>query len=394
MCEALRRAGARPELIDVSLRPHAFEGATISGRKLAEAAGSTWEALAGMDRARAAEILIAGGRKVVTEFVASGKISGAIGVGGANGTTLACGIMRSFPPLFPKVMVTPVAATPAVQWYVAESDIVMFPSIGDMSLNRITRAVIENAARAIVAMASGWAEGAGLAAKKTPLVAVSSFGGTAGCVQGVEARLKAAGFEVILFHASGPGGRALESLARRGELAGVVDVTTHELVDLLVGGVYSAGEERLRGAASACLPQVVVPGALDHANFWAGMVPERFRGREFFLYNPQNILMRTNAEEFEALGKLMAERLNQARGPFIVLIPKGGFSDHTRRTTHDLEGRALGPWHQPETDAIFARSLRTHLKKGDLRELGLHINDPAFAEACARAFLELMESLG
>ncbi|MBI4610357.1 MAG: Tm-1-like ATP-binding domain-containing protein [Candidatus Rokubacteria bacterium] len=390
LCEALRRAGARPELIDISLRPHAVEGAAVPGRELAQAAGSTWEALAGLDRARAAEIVIAGGRKVVTELVASGKISGAVGIGGANGTTVACGIMRSLPPLFPKVMVTPVAATAAVQWYVAESDIVMFPSIGDVSLNRITRAVIENAARAVVAMARGRAEESGAAARKTPLVAVSSFGGTAGCVQGVAERLKAAGFEVILFHASGPGGRALESLARRGELAGVVDVTTHELVDLVVGGVYSAGEERLRGAAEAGLPQVVVPGALDHANFWAGMVPERFRGREFFLFNPHNILMRTNAEEFEALGKLMAERLNQAQGPFIVLIPARGFSEHTRRTTHDLEGRPRGPWRQPETDAAFARSLRAHLKRGDLRELDLHINDPAFAEACAGAFLELL----
>jgi uncharacterized protein (UPF0261 family) len=225
-------------------------------------------------------------------------------------------------------------------------------------------------------------------------VAVSAFGGTAGCVQGVQARLKAAGYEVILFHASGPGGRALESLARRGELAGVVDVTTHELVDLLVGGVYSAGEDRLRGAAVMGLPQVVVPGALDHANFWAGMVPERFRGRRFILYNPQNLLMRTNAEEFEALGRLMAERLNQAHGPFTVLVPTGGFSEHTNRTAHDLQGRPAGPWREPDTDAVFARSLRAHLTTGDVRELDLHINDPAFADACASAFLELVKGRG
>ncbi|MGH7313555.1 MAG: Tm-1-like ATP-binding domain-containing protein, partial [Candidatus Rokuibacteriota bacterium] len=203
LCDALRRAGARPQLVDVSLRPHAVAGAAIPGRTLAEAAGSTWEALAGLDRARAAEIVIAGGRAVFSELAAAGKIAGAIAIGGANGTSVACGIMRSLPPLFPKVMVSAVAATAAVQWYVAESDIVMVPSIGDVSLNRITRAVIEHAARAVVAMATAWAEESEAAAKKTPLVAVSAFGGTAACVQGVQARLEAAGFEVILFHASG-----------------------------------------------------------------------------------------------------------------------------------------------------------------------------------------------
>jgi uncharacterized protein (UPF0261 family) len=361
---------------------------------LAEAAGSTWEALAGLDRARAAEIMIAGGRSVVSELAASGTISGVIALGGANGTSVACGIMRVLPPLFPKVMVSAVAGTAAVQWYVAESDIVMVPSIGDVSLNRITRSVIDRAARAVVAMAAAWAEESRSAAKKTPLVAVSAFGGTAACVQGVQARLEAAGFEVILFHASGPGGRALEALARRGELAGVVDVTTHELADLLVGGVYSAGEDRLKGAAAAGLPQVVVPGALDHANFWAGMVPERFRERQFFRYNPQNLLMRTNAEELEALGAMVAERLNQAHGPFVVLVPTGGFSEHTRRTAHDLEGRPAGPWRQPEADAGFARALRAHLTRGKLREVDLHINDPAFADACADAFLELVQGRG
>jgi uncharacterized protein (UPF0261 family) len=394
LCDALRRVGARPALVDVSLRPHAVGEATIPGRTLAEAAGSTWEALAGLDRARAAEIMIAGGRSVVSELAASGTISGVIALGGANGTSVACGIMRVLPPLFPKVMVSAVAGTAAVQWYVAESDIVMVPSIGDVSLNRITRSVIDRAARAVVAMAAAWAEESRSAAKKTPLVAVSAFGGTAACVQGVQARLEAAGFEVILFHASGPGGRALEALARRGELAGVVDVTTHELADLLVGGVYSAGEDRLKGAAAAGLPQVVVPGALDHANFWAGMVPERFRERQFFRYNPQNLLMRTNAEELEALGAMVAERLNQAHGPFVVLVPTGGFSEHTRRTAHDLEGRPAGPWRQPEADAGFARALRAHLTRGKLREVDLHINDPAFADACADAFLELVQGRG
>ncbi|OGL58767.1 MAG: hypothetical protein A3J27_06135 [Candidatus Tectomicrobia bacterium RIFCSPLOWO2_12_FULL_69_37] len=393
-CEALRRAGALPRLVDTSCRPHGASGDFLPAGRLAEAAGRRWEELAGMDRGAAAEVIIAGGRKVLAGWLGEGQLAGVLGLGGANGANLACGIMRALPPLLPKVMVSPVAATAAVQWFVGESDIAMFPSVGDLSLNRITRAIIESAAQAAAAMARGWMGRERAEAKAAPLVGVTSFGGTAGCVSRVEARLREAGFEVILFHASGPGGRALENLARLGELAGVVDVTTHELTDLLVDGVYSAGDGRLRGAGEAGIPQVVVPGALDHANFWAGQVPEAYRGRAFIQYNPQNLLMRTSAEEFDALGRMVAERLNGARGPVAVLIPGKGYSEHTKRTAHDLEGRPVGPWLQPEADAAFARSLRAHLKRGRVEELDLHINDPAFADACADAFLALARAAG
>ncbi|MEE9275967.1 MAG: Tm-1-like ATP-binding domain-containing protein, partial [bacterium] len=390
LCGALERAGVRPWLVDISCRPHAVPGAAVTGGDLAEAAGRPWAALEEMDRGAASDVIIAGGRKVFSRKFEEGAFSGALGVGGANGTAIACAIMRTLPPLAPKAMVSVVAATAAVQWYVGESDIAMFPSIGDLSLNRITRGVMENAARAVAAMAKG-REGrreSEAGGAEPPLVGISSFGGTAGCVRRVEERLREAGYEVILFHASGPGGRALESLARRGELAGVVDVTTSELTDLLVEGVYSAGEDRLTAAGEAGLPQVVVPGALDHANFWVGEAPARFRGREFFQYNAQNLLMRTSAGEYEALGRMVAERLNAAAGPAAVLIPLRGFSEHTRRTTHDLEGRPLGPWHQPEADAAFVRSLRERLKRGRIEELDLHINYPAFGDACAEEFLE------
>ena len=167
-------------------------------------------------------------------------------------------------------------------------------------------------------------------------------------------------------------------------------MTTHELADLLAEGVYSAGDGRLREAGEAGLPQVVVPGALDHANFWVGRVPERYKDRAFFQYNAQNILMRTTREEFKALGRLMAERLNAARGLVRVLIPSRGYSEHTKRMTHDLGGRELGPWAQPDVDAAFASALADNLVHGEVTELDLHINDPAFADACADAFLALM----
>ncbi|MBT3352651.1 MAG: Tm-1-like ATP-binding domain-containing protein [Nitrospinaceae bacterium] len=392
VCESIAALGARPWLVDLSLRPHGVTGAVVSGGALAEAGGSDWNSLAKMDRSCAAEAMVAGGKRILREACDDGKIEGVIGIGGANGSSMACSLMRGLPPIFPKVMVSPVAATAAVQWYVAESDIVMFPSIGDLSLNRITRSVMENAVGSAVAMARTHADRKERSEESPPLVGVSSFGGTAACVDRVTEKLVGRGYEVIHFHASGPGGKALESLASHGELAGIVDVTTHELADLVVDGVYSSGDGRLRGAGAAALPQVVVPGAIDHSNFWVGMVPECFKGREFFRYNEQNLLMRTNAEEFKALGHLVAERLNDARGPVSVLIPNKGYSEHTKRKTQDLEGNDLGNWAQPDVDDVFALTLKAHLKKGKLIELDLHINDSEFADACVEAFFDMLNA--
>jgi len=278
-----------------------------------------------------------------------------------------------------------------VQWCVAESDICMYPSIGDVSLNRVTRVVMENAAWAVATAARQWLVRLGPQAFPAPLVAVSSFGGTADCVDRVSQRLEALGYEVILFHASGVGGKSLERLASSGELAGVVDITTHELADFVVGGVYSAGDGRLTSAGAAGLPQVVVPGAIDHANFWAGQVPERYQDREFFRYNAQNLLMRINAEEFGILGRMMAQRLNAARGPVRVLIPFEGFSEHTKRRAHDLAGNDRGPWRRPEEYRAFTDALTAHLDRARIHveELPFHINDTAFADACVDAFVDI-----
>lgn len=392
VCDALTDAGVRPWLVDLSLRPHDIAGADITGGALAEAGGTTWDGLGELDRTRAAEVMVAGGSKILRERCRAGEVGGVIGLGGANGTSMGCSMMRALPHLLPKAMVSAVAATAAVQWYVAESDIIMFPSIGDFTLNRITRGVLENVANGVAAMALARSQAGQRSATEPPLIGVSSFGGTAGCVDRVTERLMALGNEVIHFHASGPGGKALESLAQQGELTGVVDITTHELTDLLVDGVYSAGDTRLTSASAAGLPQVIVPGALDHSNFWVGMVPEKFANREFFQYNAQNLLMRTNAEEFEALGKLVADRLNKSKGDFVVLIPKRGYSEHTKRRTHDLSGNDAGPWDQPDVDAAFARVLGQHLETGRIEELDLHINDPEFSDACVDAFLRLMQA--
>jgi uncharacterized protein (UPF0261 family) len=278
-----------------------------------------------------------------------------------------------------------------VQWCVAESDICMFPSIGDVSLNRVTRVVMENAAWAVAMEAKNWAARRELRAAQAPLIAVSSFGGTADCVDAVSQKLEALGYEVIQFHASGVGGRSLERLASTGDLAGVVDITTHELADFVADGVYSAGEGRMTSAGAAGLPQVIVPGAIDHVNFWAGQVlPERYQDREFFRYNAQNLLMRTNGEEYAKLGQLMAQRLNAAVGPVRVMIPFEGFSEHTKRRAQDLAGNDRGPWRRPEEYRGFLDALKANLREGiHVEEIPRHINDVKFADACVNAFLEI-----
>ena len=389
VADVLTRAGARPLVVDLSMKAHEAPNADVTGAQVAEAAGASWSALEECTRQEAAAVMIAGGTRILLEKAATAEIAGAIGLGGANGTDLVCSILRALPYLIPKIMVSAVAGTAAVQWCVAESDICMYPSIGDVSLNRVTKVVMENAAWAVAMEARNWMARRGSQTTRAPLIGVSSFGGTAACVDRVSDRLEALGYEVIQFHASGVGGKSLERLASTGELAGVIDITTHELTDLIVDGVYSAGDGRLTSAGAAGLPQVVVPGAIDHANFWAGQVPARYQDREFFRYNAQNLLMRTNAGEFRTLGRTMAERLSRAKGPVRVLIPLEGFSEHTKRRAQDLSGNDRGTWRRPEEYQAFISSLRAHFDGAHIEEFPLHINDPAFADACVDAFVTL-----
>jgi uncharacterized protein (UPF0261 family) len=391
-CDVVEKAGGDPWMMDLSLRPHDKQGAAVSGREIAIASGTTWDALDKMSRAEAAETMIIGATDILKQKFEAGDIGGVVGVGGANGCTMSCGMMRALPPLFPKAMVTPVAATAAVQWYVAQSDIAMYPTIGDISLNRITREAMTNAAHAIVAQAKAWRARSEDKKSHPPLIGVTSFGNLQKCVDRVTARLEDENFEVIHFHSSGPGGKALEQLSRIGELAGVIDITTSELTDLLTGGVYNAGSERLTGAGAAGLPQIVVPGALDMTNWWVGEVPKRYHDREFYQYNVEILLMRTNVEEMAMLARMIARRLNEAKGPFTVMVPTQGFCQFTDHTAHDIDGNETGPWFRPETDEVFAKVLRENLKQGDINEFDLHVNDPAFADACVDEFLRLMKS--
>jgi uncharacterized protein (UPF0261 family) len=285
--------------------------------------------------------------------------------------------MRALPIGFPKIMVSTLASG-NVAPYVGTKDIVMFPSIVDVAgINRISRTLLARAAGAIC----GMVETTPPAAQDKPLIVASMFGNTTDCVQSAKEILEAAGYEVLVFHATGMGGRTMESLIESGMVSGVLDVTTTEWADELVGGILTAGPTRLDAAAKAKSPAVIAPGCLDMVNFGPKeSVPARFAGRTFYQHNPQVTLMRTTAEECAALGKILAQKANAYTSPVTVLIPKLAIS---------VISAPGGVFHDAAADAALFAGIREHLRPGiPLVEMDAKINDAAFARACAEALLE------
>jgi uncharacterized protein (UPF0261 family) len=276
----------------------------------------------------------------------------------------------------PKVMVSTVASG-QVASYVGVRDIAMLYSVVDIAgLNRVSRRILSNAVGAVC----GMLEQPAPVAEDRPLVAATMFGVTTPCVERVRQRLEQGGYEVLVFHATGSGGRAMEGLIEAGFVAGVADVTTTEWADELVGGVLSAGPLRLDAAARAGIPQVVSVGALDMVNFGPReTVPDRFRDRTIHVHNPSVTLMRTTPAECAALGEIIAKKLARATGPVTLMLPLRGIS------AIDREGERF---HSPAADAALFDALRRNVTPNvTLVELDLHINDPAFADAIADALL-------
>jgi uncharacterized protein (UPF0261 family) len=288
--------------------------------------------------------------------------------------------MRTLPLGVPKLMVSTLASG-QVRHYVGDKDILMLNSVVDISgVNRVSRLVLDQAARAMAGMASFAADNA--TGDERPLVAATMFGVTTACVERARQVLADAGFEVLVFHAVGSGGQAMESLVRDGLIAGVLDITTTELADELVGGFLSAGPTRLTAAAQKGVPQVVSVGATDMVNFHAPeTVPERFRDRLFYRHNPTVTLMRTTREENSQLGEEIGRKVAAATGPASILFPRQGVSaiDRTGQPFEDQTAR------QALLDAI-----RQHHGKVELVECDCHINDPQFAEAAAQKLIELI----
>ena len=297
----------------------------ISADEVAQAGGSSLQALRDEgDRGNSVTVMAQGAAALVAEKQAAGEIDGIISLGGSAGTTIGTTAMQAVPVGVPKIMVSTLASGDTSP-YVQSKDICMMYSVVDIAgINRLSRQILANAAGAIVGMVNAEAPAAATADK--PLIAATMFGVTTPCVTKAREVLEDAGYEVLVFHATGTGGQAMEDLVKGGFLAGVLDATTTELADELVGGILSAGPDRLEAAGQAGLPQVVAPGALDMVNFGPpDTVPEQFSDRLFYQHNPTVTLMRTTAEETAELGRIMARKLSEAQGPH------NGYHSDTRR---------------------------------------------------------------
>jgi uncharacterized protein (UPF0261 family) len=380
VADLIRQRGHDVLVLDVGTLSEPRLTPDITRAEVAAAAGIDFAALtAKQDRGEAVTAMSQGAPVILSRLAAAGRIDGVISLGGGGGTAIATAAMRALPTGFPKLMVSTLASG-NVAPYVGVKDIVMFPSVVDVAgLNRISRQLLTRAAGAIC----GMVEIPVSAAADKPIIVASQFGNTTPCIEHAKKVLEAAGYEVIVFAATGTGGRTMESLIETGLVAGVLDLTTTEWADELVGGVLSAGPTRLEAAAKTGIPTVVSTGCLDMVNFGPPeTVPAKFAGRKFYQHNPQVTLMRTTSDECAQLGKILAEKINRSTGPVKVLLPLRGGS---------VISAPGGPFH----DAVADRELFAALKKNlraDLvvAELDANINDPEFAEACAKALLELL----
>jgi uncharacterized protein (UPF0261 family) len=378
LADRLRAAGAEVIVIDAGTGEPDGLIPDIDGEAVAAAAGSTRAGLrAAADRGRAVTEMGRGAAAVVADLVAQGRVGGVLAAGGSGGSSIAAQVMAGLPVGLPKLLVSTMASGD-VSPYVGAKDVCIMYSVVDVAgINRISRLVLGNAAAAMAGMVAAQAGLPATDPGDRPLIAASMFGVTTPAVETARARLAELGYEVLVFHATGAGGRALEALAEARLVSGVLDLTTTELADDLVGGVLSAGPDRLTAAGAAGLPQVIAPGALDMVNFGPpGTVPGQFGGRLFFEHNPAVTLMRTTAGEMAELGGRIGRKTAAATGLAEVFWPERGIS------ALDAEGQ---PFWDPAADAACLAALDRELTAAGrtLRRVDAHINDPRFATAMA-----------
>ena len=383
--DVLEGQGLEVHLVDVGVMGEPELDPDTDAAAVAEAGGSTLEALreAG-DRGKAIEIMGDGAAVVASRLHDEGRLDGILGLGGGGNTSVATAAMRALPMGVPKLMLSTMASGDT-EPYIGYHDIAMMYSVADIEgLNQLSRTVISNAALAMVGMVSNEPDAE---TEEKPTIGITMFGVTTPCVQVAREYLEDRGYETIVFHATGTGGKAMESLIEEGVVDGVLDVTTTEWADELVGGVLSAGPHRLEAAGNAGIPQVVSTGALDMVNFGPrDSVPEEFEGRQFHVHNPQVTLMRTTSEENAELGRVLAEKLNAATGPTALALPLGGVS------MLDVEGE---DFYDPAADSALFDALREHLDEDvELVEHEGDVNDEDFARAIAAKLDEYMREAG
>jgi len=370
--DRLHAAGIATILVDVGILGSPDVPVDVKRDEVAAAAGTDIGTLvAAGDRGSAVARMADGAHKVLNALYRDRRFSAALALGGTGGTSLAARAFQSLPIGMPKVIVSTVASGDT-RPYVAESDLILFPSVVDIAgINRISSLILANAAAAVAGMVRQ-APPATTASRL--VIAASMFGVTTPCVEAARAQLESDDFEVLVFHMTGIGGRSLERLVMDGQIAGVLDTTTTELADELVGGVFSAGSQRLTAAARCGVPQVVSVGALDMVNFGpAETVPEQFTNRRLLAHNASVTLMRTTPEECAAIGKVLAERVSQSTAPATIVLPLGGIS------AVSVKG---GPFYDPAADQALFDAIRANVDRSrvDLVELDGAINDPDVAE--------------
>jgi uncharacterized protein (UPF0261 family) len=381
--QTLSTLGCDVFVIDVGVQGGPSLHPDVTREEIAAKAGARIHDLAARgDRGNAIEMMGLGLAAWFRSRVSS--ISGVLAIGGSAGTSIATAGMRVLPTGVPKLMVSTMASG-NTRPYVGTSDIAMLYPVADFTgLNRLTRTVLTNAATAIAGMCCLRLPQSETMSSR-PIVAATMFGVTTPCVNRIRALLENAGFEVLVFHATGSGGQAMEQLIRDGFIHAVADITTTELADELVGGVLSAGPHRLEAAGIARLPQVISVGAMDMVNFGPfDSVPDKFRGRTFYQHNPTVTLMRTTKEEAATLGRMVAEKANAGRGDVAILLPLRGVS------AIDAAGQAF---YDPEADAALFDAIRSTARV-KLIEMDAHINDPEFARRAAAELIDMVRRSG
>jgi len=388
----IKKHGVRTLTVDGGILGQPQWEAQVSREKVARLGGSTLSQVQALNHeGKAMEVMIKGAARIVQELYRAGQLDGIISLGGSMGTSLGTGAMRALPFGVPKLMVSTMASRDT-RPYVGTKDIAMLYSVADLAgLNRMTRRILANAAGAIVGMVQ--AEPQQAEDSDRPLIAISNLGTTEGCVSRARSLLEEKGYETIVFHTVGAGGRALEECVLEGLIDGVLDISIHEVVDVLFGGDYDAGQDRLEAAGRMGIPQVVAPGNIDFiACGDPAKLPEKYKNRKMHVHNPAICCVRANADELKATGRVVAEKLNQARGPVAVVVPRLGFS------SFDQEG---GVFWEPDTEwrmeneewrKEFVRALKASLKPEiEIIEVEAHINDPLFAETVVEVFDKLMQ---
>ena len=361
----------------------------VSHQEVAAAAGTTIEKiLVKKDKNYAIGTMTEGTKKLVVEMQRQGKLDGIIALGGGQGTVMGTTVMKALPFGVPKVMISAVAngQTPFGP-FVGIRDVTIIHSVADiLGLNIITRKVLAEGAGAIVGMIEMKEDG--IDSQDRPTVAMTTAGVTTPCAMRIRELLVEWGYEVIAFHCNGIGAQAMEELAEEGRLSGILDLSPHDIPDVLFGGIFPAHPDRMRASARRGVPQLIIPGAADFILFGPiEETPKEMLERKYIIHNPLHTHVRANREEMAAVGRYIAERLSQATGPAAVLIPNRGF------TQLNIKG---GPMYEPESDPGFLEGLQEELGKYPepkipVHEVDLHINDPSFAEQAARMMHGLIQ---